>query len=324
MAFIIEEKLTTKLLVEILNNGNVLNYTTKKGTNIYQILKENNGYIVFDFNCYGMKILNKQKNINKKDIKEYLKVCIQSHYKPMIFSYHKKRISKKEKNPLLNNEADSKKIIYKWLIENYKESIIIPEFSLGQRRCDYVSFNEKDVTIIEIKSELDSFDRLIEQLDIYMKFAQNVILVIHIKNYIKLLKRKILIHENVGIIILKEDSSIEVIKQSKHNNVSLSSLDTFIGYKEYMGAVKGIKGSSKLNKDQIISFIKNNTSELDKYLYFLNVLKNRYCNESNIRKELFLNGSIEKSIGSAISININRLDHGNDNIKLNEFLDIKH
>lgn len=322
-----------KTFLELLNNDNVITYSSRLGTNKYQLVKESDDLKVISFNCYGNKLKNKDKIIKKNDIKEYLLYCISSFSAPNYFSYHKKRISKKELKPHLNNEADSKKLVYKWLLDLNSSSVIIPEFSLGSRRCDYISFNSKTITIIEIKSELDSFARLTEQLKIYSFIAHNVYLAIHIKNYNKLIKKNIEIPKNTGILVI-DNNEIKLVKDAKKNKIEYNSLEFYISYNEFKSSIKGLKGSSKATKDAAKDFLNHILCKDELYSYYLGILKSRYFEESDLRKKFFYNNDIDKSIASSSQLNINRFtlssnnsfylsDHLSDldNLALNKFLE---
>lgn len=121
-----------------------------------------NSYKITIFNIYGKKIkriyiqiklilkkLLKYSNGKLHSLKSNKFGKIKSKYQielyeDEILSYHKKRVSKKiTSNTFVSNEEDLKMEVYKMLLKQDKEAIIIRRYSINNSRADYVSFLKK-------------------------------------------------------------------------------------------------------------------------------------------------------------------------------------
>jgi hypothetical protein len=231
-----------------------------------------------------------------------------------VLSYHKQRISKKlTSNSFVSNEMDLKIEVYNWLLKKNKDAVIIPEYSIGNRRADYISFDTKkiDVTIIEIKSELDTFDRLEAQLQQYSSIANNIYLALDIKQYEKLATKNILIPSYVGILIYNNSNKRkleEIKKPSKNSFIKELPFIDFLSYNDINNAFTGFKYSSKFTKEQkqelMNKYIKQDI--LNSFSY--DILCNRYIIESDKRKDLFYQNEFLLSASSSKELKINRFD----------------
>lgn len=231
-----------------------------------------------------------------------------------VLSYHKQRVSKKlTSDTFVSNELDIKIEVYKWLLKRNKEAVVIPEYSIGNRRADYISFNPKknDVTIVEIKSELDTFDRLEAQLQKYSLIANNVYLAIDVKQYEKLNIKGIVLQSHVGVLIYnhkKTQKIVEIKKASKNNFRKENPFIDSLSYNDINNAFSGFKYSSKFSKEQKEQIINNyiDNTVLTKFSY--DIICNRYIIESDKRKELFYKNELASSVSSAKELKINRFD----------------
>ncbi|MCT7578671.1 sce7726 family protein [Aliarcobacter butzleri] len=252
-------------------------------------------------------------NKYKKDY--YKEECLKFDY-TKVLTYHKQRISKKlTSNVFVSNEKDLKIEVYKWLLKKNKDAVIIPEYTIGNRRADYISFDDKkiDCTIVEIKSELDTFERLEAQLDTYSKIANNIYLAIDKKQYEKLQSKNITVPGHIGLLIFdnsKRKKLDEVKKAARLDHKKDYQFIPFLSYSDINNSFVGFKYSSKLSKEQKEIFIEQNINKeiINRFAY--DVLCNRFVVESDKRKEFFKNKDIDNAVASSKEIKINRFDNG--------------
>lgn len=339
----------SKYIENLLNDNYVINHIRKNNAGIENIKLQNsylqaqfekvfnsNSYKITIFNIYGKKI---KENLytNKVDFKKaFLKYSngklhslksnkfgkIKSKYQielyeDEILSYHKKRVSKKiTSDTFVSNEEDLKMEVYKMLLKQDKEAIIIPEYSINNSRADYVSFkkNTIDATIIEIKSSLDNFSRLEKQIKDYYTIANKIYLAIDIDLYNKLKKSKIVVPNYIGIFIFDNNKKQKLYKLNeaiyiKHNNdfQFIKSLS----YTDIIEAFNGFKYSSKLSFDDKKKYMNNfiDKNILNNFSY--KIVCNRYSFESERRKSLYYKGDFKLALSSSKDLSINRFNHNN-------------
>jgi len=270
---------------------NEITFKLNKKINIFQLVK-NEKYYYYYFDFFGNKIEAKSKEISEKELKEYIlnPSKFNFYHHKGYWSYHKKRISKKKINPNINNEEDLKKIAYKWLLNLNKNLIIIPEFTIKNRRVDYIAFDKTETYLIELKSEIDTLNRLEEQLKAF-KFKKI---------------NEINIPKNVGIFVVK-NNKMKLVKKVIKNKINFSIFKTYISYVEYMNIVKGLKNSSKLSKEQIIDLIDKNFTKKEKDFLFYKIICKRYIFESNKRKEAWKQKKYKEALGKSSLLGINRM-----------------
>jgi hypothetical protein len=307
MAIQLEDNIDIIELLEILKEDFVISkkssyfdhktQSNKYSSNMVQFYIEDNDILRIKFDSYGNKIETK---ISNKDVMIEDLISYKSNNK--IFK-HKKRISKKSKNNNIVDEKDSKKLIYTWLLKKHTDAIIIPEVALGDRRVDYLAL-DANITSIEIKSEVDTVERLEEQIKQYLKYSNYVYIAAHTSKIEKI--KKMNIPDLVGLIEITS-TKLKFLKKAKKQKIDYAVFKSFISYNEYLEMKRGFKGSSKIEKmdmellfDKIIS--KKKQSEYISY-----IMKQRYSNESNIRKKAFENNEIDKALGAAKNIGINRM-----------------
>lgn len=95
----------------------------------------------------------------------------------------------------------------------------LTQVPIGKSKADFVMINGKAV-VYEIKSELDSFDRLGTQLADYYKAFNHVCVVTCKNNYEKI--DMILQNTPVGICILSDKNTLQFKKEPVENNSDLS------------------------------------------------------------------------------------------------------
>lgn len=105
------------------------------------------------------------------------------------------------------NEKDIKIEVARWLYENEKHSVVVPEVTVSNRytnkfeeyvRADLLALNG-GISIYEIKSEKDNTSRLPHQISKYLQYANRVSVVVHEK-----FLKKLDIPNEVGIFVISE------------------------------------------------------------------------------------------------------------------------
>lgn len=114
------------------------------------------------------------------------------------------------------------KILNNFILKNYslKNTIILNEFRIGKSKADLVLVNGKN-KVFEIKTELDTPERLKTQLDDYYLGFSEVYVVTHeslAKKYLKLLDEK------VGLIVFKDSNTIKILRSAQHDISKLSNI----------------------------------------------------------------------------------------------------
>lgn len=272
------------------------------------------------FNRFG-KFNRDKKNYYKEE-------CLEFDY-TKVLTYHKQRVSKKvTSNNFVSNEKDLKIEVYKWLFKKNKDAVIIPEYTIGNRRADYISFDDKkiDCTIVEIKSELDTFERLEAQLEAYSKIANTVYLAIDKKQYEKLQSKNITVPGHIGLLIFdnsKRKKLDEVKKAARLDHKQDYQFIPFLSYSDINNSFVGFKYSSKLSKEQKESFIEQCIEKdiLNSFSYA--IVKNRFIVESDRRKSYLKNGDIDNAVASAKDLKINRFNDGSSIISLYSYIEDK-
>lgn len=339
----------SKYIENLLNDNYVINHIRKNNADIENIKLQNsylqaqfekvlysNSYKITIFNIFGKKI---KENLytNKVDFKKaFLKYSngklhslksnkfgkIKSKYQielyeDEILSYHKKRVSKKiTSDTFVSNEEDLKMEVYKMLLKQDKEAIIIPEYSINNSRADYVSFKKDtiDTTIIEIKSSLDNFSRLEKQIKDYYTIANKIYLAIDIELYNKLKKSKIVVPNYIGIFIFDNNKKQKLYKLNEAIYIKHDNDFQFIkslSYTDIVEAFNGFKFSSKLSFDDKKKYMNNfiDKNILNNFAY--KIVCNRYLFESERRKSLYYKGDFKLALSSSKDLSINRFNHNN-------------
>jgi hypothetical protein len=174
--------------------------------------------------------------------------------------------------------------------------VAIPEVSIGKNnsvRSDIFTING-DITIYEIKTEVDTLTRLDNQLKYYQQYANKIYIVVD-KKFLNKLK----IDENIGIYELKKNT-IKLIKEATHKNLPTDNYLDYWWTKEFKEILRGFNGFSKITNyiEGRNTLKKILTDEEIKNLTLFR-LKERYKNESEkikkaISENLELNNIFEK------------------------------
>ena len=118
-------------------------------------------------------------------------------------------------------------------------STLLNEFRVGSSLADLVLINGKSV-VYEIKTELDTPDRLEDQLKDYQKAFPNVYLVTHhslIDKYLSILK-----DENVGLIALTDKFHLSEIRKAKYNpeHLEITTMFKALRKEEYSNVINEV------------------------------------------------------------------------------------
>ena len=314
------DNLTIDKAIELLNDNKVISRYTdasarepdtgrivqRRIINCFQIVKKDDKYIFYGFDSFGVKLVNKTKELSIDEIKEY----IASHNKYRHdrvykrWSYHTKKVPKKELNANTNNEADIKYLVYEWLLSLNKDLVIVPEFSISERRADYMAFSKTETYLVEIKSEVDTLERLEEQLKAYHKIGNYIYVAFHESKALKM--KNIEIPDNVGLFVVR-NNKLKLIKKAKKNKIDKLVFESYVSYAEYTECVYGLKYSSKFTKEQIIKFINETFTQKQRADFYYEVIRNRNELESNKRKERWQKGDFKNAIGKASLVGVNRM-----------------
>ena len=164
---------------------------------------------------------NTIKNLvqNKKDpvferVSQHYKLennlsTIQNVYNKLSRSYRNEYFYK---NTLLNKRLLG--------IHSVNTTTALTEIPVGRAKPDFILINGKAV-VYEIKTELDNFDRLENQINEYYKAFNHVAIVTYEKN-IDMAKRKIAeINKPIGLYILQKNVKIKTVMEPKEYNNDL-------------------------------------------------------------------------------------------------------
>ncbi|EJP22223.1 sce7726 family protein [Streptococcus oralis] len=164
---------------------------------------------------------NTIKNLvqNKKDpvferVSQHYKLennlsTIQNVYNKLSRSYRNEYFYK---NTLLNKRLLG--------IHSVNTTTALTEIPVGRAKPDFILINGKAV-VYEIKTELDNFDRLENQINEYYKAFNHVAILTYEKN-IEMAKRKIdEINKPIGLYILQKNVKIKTVMEPKEYNDDL-------------------------------------------------------------------------------------------------------
>lgn len=193
-------------------------------------------------------------------------------------------------------EQEAKEIVISYLLKKNKHDIAIPEVSIGKNnsvRSDIFTING-DISIYEIKTEVDTLARLDNQLKYYQQYANKIYVVVD-KKFLNKLK----IDEKIGIYELRKNT-IKLIKEASHIDLPVENYLDYWWTKEYKEVLRGFNGFSKITNyiEGRNTLKKILTDEEIKNLTLFR-LKERYKNESEkikkaISEKLELNNIFEK------------------------------
>lgn len=134
------------------------------------------------------------------------------------------------------------------LLNNYvlgnfslSDTILLNEFKIGNSKADTVLVNGTN-KVFEIKTELDSPERLNTQINDYFKAFSEVYVVIHhssVDKYIRILDH------HVGIMVFTAEHSIVTLRQPQpyHLGLEITAMMKALRKDEYLQVVRNLVGS---------------------------------------------------------------------------------
>jgi hypothetical protein len=149
---------------------------------------------------------------------------------------------------------DIKSILADHLLETApNKSILASEvpFCYGFRRADMLFFTQNKVHAFEVKSDIDDLNKLESQLKDYKATFSYHWLVTSEKHLSKARKRT---HSSTGIILVRPDKQVKIIRQARENKRLSKNQLIFLLDRKHL---------TKLMKSQGV-FPKNNAIELEK------------------------------------------------------------
>ena len=166
-------------------------------------------------------------------------------------------------------------------------TVALTQVPIGKAKADFIMINGKAV-VYEIKTELDSFDRLKNQIENYYKGFNSVCVVTCEKNYSKL--ANILEGTKTGIYVLTDKkNTLSLRKKIEEENKFLDHeiIFKYLRKQEFENIL--IKYFQKLPEATPVFYYKKCLEEIRKIdvVEFYNLALKELKNRKNINKELF-------------------------------------
>lgn len=183
-------------------------------------------------------VRKKEYSFTNKRIKKYISFQTPiKKYSLIEFVYQE--LQKSYKNEYLYKNA----LINKLLLGKYSlnTTTVINEFKIGNSIADFVLLNG-EARIFEIKTELDSLDKLSKQVFDYCRFANKVYVVSNSKFIDKLVSEYL--DTNVGIIEYTQHNTLKEVVEAKNNDLYFNHLIIFktLRKQEYLDIVNDYFG----------------------------------------------------------------------------------
>lgn len=173
-----------------------------------------------------------------------------------------------------------------YILKNYclSDTVLLNEFRIGNSKADAVLVNGTN-KVFEIKTELDSPERLNNQINDYYKAFSEVYIVIHhsfVEKYIPLIDR------GVGIMTFTNGYNIEMLRKATEDQskLDISTMIKSLRKDEYLAIVEKLTGSIPTAKPVLLfkeceRILKNFAPDEVQY-EFLKALKTRINPSTNI------------------------------------------
>lgn len=184
---------------------------------------------LFTKNTINDLIMNKENDTFIYAINHYIKEIKGKKYNDLISEIYK--LAEKQyrmeyfyKNTLLNKLLLGK--------HSLKTTTALTEVSIGKSKADFVMINGKGI-VYEIKTELDTLERLENQIQDYYKVFKYVCVVTCEEHYEKLLEK--IEHTKVGIYVLTKKNTISIKREPQEESRFLDKKSIFkvLRKKEY-------------------------------------------------------------------------------------------
>ena len=254
------------------------------------------------FKSYGrqMKALLKKTGVDiepKSSFSELLEVC----YEHLLKHYRHEYLYKAA---LLNS----------YVLKQYSltDTMLLNEFKIGNSKADTILINGTN-KVFEIKTELDSPDRLVSQINDYYKAFSEVYIVIHhstIDKYIRI------VNEHVGIMLFTPENTIQTLRvaQQQLHGLDIATMMKALRKDEYLQVVKNLCGTiPTATPVQLFKFCLNALSHFsatDVQKEFLKIIKLRI---NPLTNKLIQTASIPPSL---------RFPCYNYNLKENDYISL--
>lgn len=188
-------------------------------------------------------------------------------------------------------------LLNEFVLRNYSlaDTILLNEFRIGKSKADAVLVNGTN-KVFEIKTELDSAERLNSQVADYYKAFSEVYIVTHIS---LIEKYKQVVQPEVGLLAFSNDGGISVIRSARVNHSMLDSAVMFKSLRksEYLEMTRLICGyipnttPVKLFADCLAMVRQYETEFVQKK--YLEVIKKRINKETN---DIIISGALPEYI----------------------------
>jgi hypothetical protein len=168
---------------------------------------------------------------------------------------------------------------------------LLNEFKIGTSKADVIVVNGTN-KVFEIKTELDTPERLQNQVNDYFKAFSEVYLVVHHSMLTKYMGR---VDRHVGIMVFTENEEIETAYTATADYSRLDSTTMLKALRkdEYLNLIKNLNGSLPITKPVHLftecCLIAKSFPVQIVHNEFLKIIKQRICKESN---EITLDESI--------------------------------
>jgi hypothetical protein len=132
-------------------------------------------------------------------------------------------------------------IVRQLLLNHPTKAKLYTEVEIYDSKADVVIMNGTS-TVYEIKTELDTFDRLLKQLNAYKLVFDKINVVTH---SCKLESLRKIINDDIGILVLNNEGIIEKIKDAKSNveNINPGYVFNLLHRDEYLNIIQEHFGS---------------------------------------------------------------------------------
>lgn len=249
------------------NNNFILNRVFTRNTFAELLTEQNNGTY---FEVIKRYIEDSENKSNRNLISEIYAIMSNNYRNEYVY-----------KNTLLNRLLISK--------HSLKTTTALTEIPINKSKADFVLINGKAI-VYEIKTELDSFERLESQLNDYYKAFDHVCVVTCEDNFKRI--EEILYDSPVGIYILTKRNRLSLRKEPVRYNSNLDSNIMFkiLRKREFENIIRTYYGelpavSQAKYYTQCYNLFKNIDIEVA-YQYMLKELKNRATIEIEEYKQI--------------------------------------